>query len=193
MASALLRYAACEKSLAQDEASLSLPGFSDDPIPQLLALESSTRTYAQELQQAAGSDGRKALEKERDEISDCLALETLLSKAENEIERLKSEALISVCLGQTSTNLITRLGNDIADEVITPNMRDNFRTKSSVLLHIVFASKLFGQVANTARRFTKCVYLQIQRRYEDSLPPPVRSCLDREVESPTIAVASGRV
>jgi hypothetical protein len=42
---------------------------------------------------------------------------------------LKALRLVAKCLGETSTNLITRLGNDIADEVITPKVRDQFQSE----------------------------------------------------------------
>jgi energy-coupling factor transporter ATP-binding protein EcfA2 len=159
LASARLRYFKCEKSLAEHKPDLTLSSFADDPIAELLALESETRAYAQELQLAADAEGRKTLEKERDEIADCIALEILLPKAKAEIERLKSEALISTCLGQTSTNVITRLGNDIADEVITPKMRDQFQNEivrlaaNRVRVEIVRAGGKYGSPFYQVRLF----------------------------------------
>src|SRR5690606_4319455 len=48
-------------------------------------------------------------------------------KARAEIDRLIQLARLSKCLTETTTNAVTSLGNGIADQVITPRMRDRFQ------------------------------------------------------------------
>lgn len=126
LASARLRHWVCLKGLNDESATLTLGALADDPVAQVLELETAARTYAEELCKAADAEGRKVLEKERDDIADCMSLAGLMPKVKAEIERLKGLALAASCLGDTVTTVITKLGNDIADDVITPRMRDQF-------------------------------------------------------------------
>jgi hypothetical protein len=126
--SARLRYRLCERALTADSA-LAMPDRAEDPTQGVRDLEAATRAYAAELRDAADIAGRKRLEAERDELTDRLALDVLQAKAVAEVERLKVLQLIARCLGDTSTNAITRLGNEIADKVITPKIRDQFQNE----------------------------------------------------------------
>ena len=126
LASARLRHWVCRKALQDENPALILPSMTDDPVAQVAGLEDAARNYAEALRKAADVEGRKALEKERDDIADCIALDGLMPKVKAEIERLKGLALVKACLSDTATTVITKLGNDIADEVITPRMRDQF-------------------------------------------------------------------
>ena len=51
----------------------------------------------------------------------------LLDIAKTEIARLAELKRIEDCLRDTATMAITRLGNEIADNLITPRMRDRFQ------------------------------------------------------------------
>lgn len=126
LASARRRRRCCEKSLSSEEP-LELPDLAPDPASAVTECEAAARAYASELKQAADLEGRKKLEAERDELSDRINLAGLLDKANAEVERLGSLQLIRECIADTATNVITRLGNDIADKVITPRIRDRFQ------------------------------------------------------------------
>jgi hypothetical protein len=149
MACARLRRVLCGRKLdngAGDDAP-DLPG---SPADKVRTLEKAIREYAKELREAADLKGRARLEAERDELADRVALETLLDKARIEIARLKSLQLLAACLNDTGTTAITRLGNTIADEVITPKMRDRFQEEivrlaaDKVRVEIVRAGGKYG-------------------------------------------------
>jgi hypothetical protein len=118
----------CLLSLDKDDP-LALPAFAPNPAADVRTLEASARAYAKELKDAGDVDGRTRLEAERDELSDRLLLADMVPKAEAEVARLKALKLVAACLPDTTTNLITKLGNDIADTLITPKIRDQFQSE----------------------------------------------------------------
>jgi hypothetical protein len=158
MACARLRRVLCGRKLdngAGDDAP-DLPG---SPADKVRTLEKAIREYAKELREAADLKGRARLEAERDELADRVALETLLDKARIEIARLKSLQLLAACLNDTGTTAITRLGNTIADEVITPKMRDRFQEEivrlaaDKVRVEIVRAGGKYGSPVYQVKLF----------------------------------------
>ena len=92
----------------------------------LAALEAAIRKYAADLQKAAGGDERMALEAERQELADRAALNTHMASVKAEIARLQAIRFLETCITDTATNAITTLGNKIADQVLTPRLRDRF-------------------------------------------------------------------
>lgn len=98
-----------------------------DPVPAVRQVVIDMQRYAGELTAAANPIGRKVLEDERNALRDRKALNVLLPKAHAEIDRLVQLARLSKCLTETTTNAVTSLGNGIADQVITPRMRDRFQ------------------------------------------------------------------
>jgi energy-coupling factor transporter ATP-binding protein EcfA2 len=127
-AAARLRRSQCAKVLSTNSP-LSLTPFPGDPDADLGTLQVSTKAYAAELRNATDVQQRKKLEAERDELRDRIGLGTLLPIANAEVERLKKLKLVSDCLKETPTNAITNLGNDIADNAITPQIRDRFQNE----------------------------------------------------------------
>lgn len=99
------------------------------PESDLLALESDTRTYAGQLEAAADVEGRKILQAEHYELEDRAAAIDLHEVASKEVERLAKLERVAKCLAQTATTTITKLGNELADDIITPRMRDRFQTE----------------------------------------------------------------
>ncbi len=126
LATARLRRRICLKSV-DEEGTVHLPAVAPDPVPAVRKLADETRRYADELVAAADPAGRRALEDERDALRDRKALEVLLPKARVEVSRLVQLARISKCLTETTTHTVTSLGNSIADQVVTPRMRDRFQ------------------------------------------------------------------
>ena len=104
-----------------------LPPLPSSPVDDLKTLAREAERYADELAAAADAAGRAVLEAERLELRDRAALDVLLPKAEAEIRRLVELVRIALCIGETNTAAITKLGNSIADEVITPRVRDRFQ------------------------------------------------------------------
>ncbi|UIY24833.1 hypothetical protein LZK76_02970 [Rhizobium leguminosarum] len=73
--------------------------------------------------------GRNKLILERDSLKDRAAIPDLLETANKEIRRLDDLWILRSCIADTATNAITKLGNDIADNIITPRMRDQFQSE----------------------------------------------------------------
>lgn len=97
------------------------------PEAELAEIESEARAYARQLEAAADLEGRKILQAEHDELKERAAAGHLHDIAGKEIDRLVKLDRLAKCLGQTSTTAITKLGNELADEIITPRMRDRFQ------------------------------------------------------------------
>jgi energy-coupling factor transporter ATP-binding protein EcfA2 len=158
LASARLRRRLCLLSLDKDNP-LALPAFAPNPATDVRTLEASTRAYAKELKDAADVDGRTRLEAARDELSDRLLLADMVPKAEAEVARLKALKLVAACLPDTTTNLITKLGNDIADSLITPKIRDQFQSEivslaaNKVRVEIVRSGGKYGSPQYQVRFF----------------------------------------
>lgn len=85
------------------------------------------RVYATSLDDASGGEAREAVLNEQADLQDRQQSRELLDIAKMEIERLSELKRIEDCLRDTATTAITRLGNEIADNLITPRMRDRFQ------------------------------------------------------------------
>ena len=129
--------------------SLLLPPFAPFPKTELEQLERDLRAYAAQLDNAADKEGRKKLQLELDELNDRIAVPELHETAEKEVKRLKSLRLIKACIVETATHAITALGNDIADNVITPKMRDQFQSEIVRLA----AEKVRAEVVRSGGQF----------------------------------------
>jgi hypothetical protein len=128
LASAYLRRYAVRRRIAGDSA-IVVPLASPFPIEALEAMAADFRKYAAELEETATSGQRKALEAERQELLDRSVLAMHLETIGIEIDRLKSLKFLDECLTDTATAAVTRLGNDIADQVLTSRLRDRFSTE----------------------------------------------------------------
>jgi energy-coupling factor transporter ATP-binding protein EcfA2 len=96
------------------------------PLSDLAAMEGDLRAYAQELQEMSSGGTRKALESERDELAARVALATHIAAVRAEVTRLAAIKLLEDALLDTNTAAVTNLGNRIADQVLTPHLRDRF-------------------------------------------------------------------
>ncbi|MEC5293737.1 AAA family ATPase [Aurantimonas sp. C2-6-R+9] len=128
VASADLRRLKCLRALSSPD-ELVLPPLSPSPKAELEKLTGALEAYAVELDEAGDMDGRKKLIHERDSLKDRAAIPDLLETARKEIKRLDDLRILRACIADTATNAITKLGNDIADNVITPKMRDQFQSE----------------------------------------------------------------
>lgn len=106
---------------------VSLPAAGPDPVAAVRQVAADLLTYAKNLEAAADPAGRKILVDERDALRDRKALDDLLPKVKAEIQRLLQLARLAKCITETATNAVTTLGNGIADQVITPRMRERFQ------------------------------------------------------------------
>ena len=149
----LRRYAALRQTAGHNEAII--PAAARFPGAPLATLESETRKYAADLQKAATGSERKALEAERQELADRATLSTHLAAVKAEIGRLQAIRFLETCIADTATNAITALGNKIADQVLTPRLRDRFADEIIGLVGATSGWRWSGREGNTARRNIK--------------------------------------
>lgn len=158
LASAKLRRLKCLKGIKLAD-TLVPPSLVSLPKTELEQFERDLRFYAAQLDAAAEEEGRRKLKLECDELNDRIAVPELLKTAKVEIERLRSLVLIKACIAETATNVITKLGNDIADNVITPKMRDQFQSEivqlaaEKVRVEVVRSGGQFGSPQYQVRLF----------------------------------------
>lgn len=162
IASARLRRRAFLKSLTvPHQSSLAIPSLAPSPQAALCKLEVTTRQYAANLQSAANSEQRKKLQTEFTELADQATLNDIQQTVLDEITRLKALHAIEQALQDTTTHAITKLGNDIADTVITPQLRDRFQEEIVTLaghrvrVEIVRSGGKFGSPQYQVRLFAK--------------------------------------
>jgi energy-coupling factor transporter ATP-binding protein EcfA2 len=158
LAAARLRRAVTLRAISEERLAL-LPAPPPSPVDELRRLKMEAAVYADELAAAADLQGRALLEAERVALRDQAELVKLLPKAEAEVERLAELDRIGLCLAETHTKAITTLGNAIADEVITPRVRDRFQEEiqklaaSRVRVDIVRSGGRFGSPQYQVRLF----------------------------------------
>jgi energy-coupling factor transporter ATP-binding protein EcfA2 len=160
VATARLRRYAFIKALGSAQG-LRLPDIGPDPAADLAQLENGIRNYAGELQKSAMAGERQKLETELAELNDRALLGGMLQTVQEEVDRLKVIDFIAKCLADTSTTAITKLGNDLADTVITPKLRDRFQEEivklaaEKVRVEIVRSGGKFGSPQYQVRLFAK--------------------------------------
>lgn len=98
----------------------------ESPFESLGAIKAILRTKQVEFQEAATDQGMERLKQERNSLVDKSWGFENRDVVSEEINRLKSMAFIETCLKDTKTAGVTKLGNKLADEAITPQLRDNF-------------------------------------------------------------------
>lgn len=138
-----------------------LPTPEASPAADLGQLEKGIRDYAAEMKKSATADERKKLEAELAELADRALLDGMMQAVRDEIERLKTIHFLGECLSDTATNTITKIGNDIADTVITPKLRDRFQEEivklaaDKVRVEIVRSGGKYGSPQYQVRLFAK--------------------------------------
>lgn len=126
-----------------------LPPFPPSPLNGLSQLQTTIRNYAAELRKSANADERKKLETDFAELTDRALLTGLLPAVTGEIQRLRAIEFLAECARGTATNTITKLGNNIADTVITPRLRDRFQEEIARLA----ASKVRVEIVRSGGRY----------------------------------------
>ena len=160
MASCRLRRRALLKAVKNGKEAV-LPAVADNPVGALVQLEAGIRKYAGELQKAATAEERKKLEAELAELNDRSLLGGMIDTVSEEVDRLKNIRFLQECIGDTATNTITKVGNEIADTVITPKLRDRFQEEivrlaaEKVRVEIVRSGGKYGSPQYQLRLFAK--------------------------------------
>lgn len=121
------------------------------PLPDA-ALEAfivAVRAYADELAGTSDPALRQKLVDEMANLKDRQQIARLKKLAEEEIKRLQTIRRQDACIAETATNSVTKLGNDIADNLITPKMRDRFASEIGRLA----AGRIRVEVVRSGGRF----------------------------------------
>lgn len=149
IASARLRRYMLLRALASGQSQPTFLETATSPKEEVAQLETNTRKYAEELQDSANPNERNKLVEELSELNDRDTLHSLMQMVKEEITRLKTIHFLEQCLADTSTTAITRLGNDLADSVITPPLRDRFQEEIVKLA----AEKVRVEIVRTGGQF----------------------------------------
>lgn len=155
-----------------------LPPLVESPVTALTEREAAVRKYADELRRSAGAEERKKLEAELAELQDRSLLAGMLPTVLEEIQRLGTIRFLAGCASETATNAITKIGNDIADTVITPKMRDRFQEEivrlaaEKVRVEIVRSGGKYGSPQYQLRLFARP-----DAKVQDVLSEGERTCV----------------
>ena len=111
-----------------------IPDLPESPVQQLVDLENRHRKYADQIEASDNPQVRNALLKELEELKDRRIITELLPSVQVEISRLKRISSLQDCMQELGTRSITSLGNRIADEMITPQIQNQFRDEIARLV-----------------------------------------------------------
>ena len=112
---------------------------------------------------------------------------------QEEVDRLKTIHFLEQCLADTTTNTITKVGNDIADTVITPKLRDRFQEEivklaaEKVRVEIVRSGGKYGSPQYQVRLFAKP-----DAKVKDILSEGERTCVALAAFLTEVATATHR-
>ena len=170
-----------------------LPPIPPSPLPDLVQFQTTIQNYATELRKSADPEERKKLEAEFAELNDRALLAGLLPAVADEIRRLKNIRLLTECAGETVTNSITRMGNEIADTVVTPRLRDRFQEEidrlsaSKVRVEIVRSGGKYGSPEYQVR-----LYANPDAKVHEILSEGEKTCVALAVFMTELATATHR-
>lgn len=119
------------------------------------------KRYAQELADSTNESVRQALQLDFADLTDRKIIINYIGDIESEQLRLRSISLIETAISDTVTTAITKMGNDIADNIITPKLRDRFQeeiiklTGDKVRVEIVRSGGKYGSPQYQVKLFAK--------------------------------------
>ena len=192
IAAARLRRCVLLKGLGVD-GEVQLPPVPPSPYADLSQLETKLRNYADELRKSVGAEERKGLEADFAELRDRSLLAGILPVVADEIQRLKTIQFLTECAGDTATNTITKMGNDIADTAITPKLRDRFQDEivrlaaEKVRVEIVRSGGKYGSPHYQVRLFAKP-----EAKVHDILSEGEKTCVAMAAFMTELATAAHR-
>jgi energy-coupling factor transporter ATP-binding protein EcfA2 len=179
LASARLRRFTFLRSLRQPAEVTPTPA---TPASTLEQLTKELETRAAELDQLVDPIERRRREEELEGLEDRHHLASSISLVESEHLRLLTIALIEICLKDFVTTAITNLGNKLADEVVTPQLRDRFVDEVTSLA----SNKVRVEIARVGGRFGSPQYQVRFLARPDAKVPSVLS----EGEQTCVALAA---
>jgi energy-coupling factor transporter ATP-binding protein EcfA2 len=118
-------------------------------LVELKAAFDAIQNYADELAGSSDPTRRQLLVEELNDLKDRQQMDRLKKLAEVEITRHQGIHRLHACIGETTTNSITNLGNNIADNLITPKMQARFAKEITKLA----GSRIKVEVVRSGGRF----------------------------------------
>lgn len=115
------------KRVADKITGVSLSEYAMSPFEAIDKQVEKYKNAAQELQKSANDEGIAKIKAEKLGLQDKKTVKEQKNAILDEIKRLQDIAFLQKCAKDTATRKITTLGNDIADDVITPKIRDRFQ------------------------------------------------------------------
>jgi len=103
------------------------------PRPDLADTRSSIAAEITRLRAAAQADGRRKMQNEFTELDDCIKLSPLKEILKEEVTRLRRSLRLERARNDCDTTGITRKGGDVAQIVVTAQLRSNFASHLSRL------------------------------------------------------------
>lgn len=138
----------------------------------------TVRAYAGALDDQSGGSAREVILNELADLQDRKRSDEFLEIAKTEVARLRALQRVEDCLRDTVTTAITRLGNEIADDLITPRMRDRFQQEivklagSRVRVEVVRSGGRFGSPQYEVR-----LYANPKAKVHDVLSEGEQTCV----------------
>jgi energy-coupling factor transporter ATP-binding protein EcfA2 len=120
-----------------------------NPAGKLEEIIQGLGSRAAELDRLVDPIERTRREKELSELEDRQHLAASMSLVESEWLRILAIELLEVCCRDFATTAITNLGNKLADEVVTPQLRDRFLEELSSLV----SNKVRVEIARVGGRY----------------------------------------
>ncbi len=114
-----------------------------------------------ELEALSGAAERQRLTNELQELEDRVLLHSVLPEVQNEIDRLATLDFLERCCKATATTAISTVGNVIADDVVTPQLRNSFHSEivglasNKVNVEIVRSGGRYGSPQYKVQLFAK--------------------------------------
>jgi hypothetical protein len=120
-----------------------------NPADQLSEIVKRLEARAAEVDKLVDPAERNRWQEELDELEDRQQLATSLRLIESEHVRLATIALLELCRKDFITTGITILGNKLADDVVTPQLRDRFLDEVTSLV----SNKVRVEIARVGGRY----------------------------------------
>ena len=141
-----------------------LPAFHAPPLDALRAESADLETRATALLSDVGSDARKKLAAERDELVDRAWLNGLKDDVIAEIGRRVQIAKLEAAARDTATNRITTKSSELADKLVTNTLRAQFAQEVDRLGVAGLAIELRKDKSDPACRCSGCLSSRSRRR-----------------------------
>lgn len=131
------------------------------PVAKVRLAAQAFEGRAKELDTLSGAAERQRLTNELQELEDRTLLHSVLPEVQKEVDRLATLAFLERCCKATGTTAISTIGNVIADDVVTPQLRNRFQSEivglaaNKVNVEIVRSGGRYGSPQYKVQLFAK--------------------------------------